>query len=510
MPRKASVADVQLRLGDASQQITVNEDAPLVNVTNAETAGLVHERQIQQLPLNGRSYDELLTLNPGVVNFTWEKTGGVGVSNSTVGNNFAVAGKPAAAESVSAERRGIHRRGGEQHAARRHQPAIAGRRRGARVQCAARYLRRGVRQTPGRPGPDRHAVRAPTSSTARCTSSCATTRSTRAISSIWPPRRAFSAISSARRSAGRSRKNKTFSSATTKDFRQHLHQTGVDLVPDTNARNGYLPCKLVTPAPSPCPASGLVFVGVSPLINCMAGADRRARRISAASPKHSTIRCKPSATISAPCGWIISSPRKDTLSAVYTVDDSADFTPTSTNSYSTDVESLREQVASMEETHVFSPALLNTARVGFSRAGYFFTGEPTPGTPPRRCPAFSPGIRSGAMVVGGSAASNPTAQLSLAGSNNGSNLHVARNLFTYEDRVSFTTGRHQIHFRRVVPAAAVERKSRAEPVRAGDVHQPADACCRARSARCSTIPTPTPLGWRSLVRRLVRARTRSG
>ena len=48
------------------------------------------------------------------------------------------------------------------------------------------------------------------------------------------------------------------------------------------------------------------------------------------------------------------------------------------------------------------------------------------------------------MVVGGSAASNPTAQLSLAGSNNGSNLHVARNLFTYEDRVSFTKGRHQI------------------------------------------------------------------
>src|SRR6202011_6045950 len=52
----------------------------------------------------------------------------------------------------------------------------------------------------------------------------------------------------------------------------------------------------------------------------------------------------------------------------------------------------------------------------------------------------------GAVVVGGSAASNPQAQLGLAGSNNGSNLRIARNLFTYEDRVSLTRGRHQLSF----------------------------------------------------------------
>src|SRR5579885_2485077 len=46
----------------------------------------------RHLPLNGRSYDELLTLNPGVVNFTSQKVGGVGVSNSSAGNNFAVSG----------------------------------------------------------------------------------------------------------------------------------------------------------------------------------------------------------------------------------------------------------------------------------------------------------------------------------------------------------------------------------------------------------------------------------
>src|SRR6202021_2638735 len=55
-------------------------------------SGVVGERQVKDLPLNGRSYDELLTLNPGVINFAWEKTGGIGVSNSTTGNNFVVSG----------------------------------------------------------------------------------------------------------------------------------------------------------------------------------------------------------------------------------------------------------------------------------------------------------------------------------------------------------------------------------------------------------------------------------
>ena len=107
---------------------------------------------------------------------------------------------------------------------------------------------------------------------------------------------------------------------------------------------------------------------------------------------------------------------------------------------------MREQVVSLEETHIFSPPLLNTARIGYSRAGYFFTGEPTPGTPAATVPGFLVGRPVGAVVVGGSAASNPQAQIGLAGSNNGSDLTVARNLLTLEDRVTLTRGRHQFTF----------------------------------------------------------------
>jgi len=90
--RQDATVDLGLRVGQVSEQVKVTEDAPLVNLTTQDISGLVGERQVKDLPLNGRSYDLLLTLNPGIVNFTWEKTGGIGVSNSTTGNNFAVSG----------------------------------------------------------------------------------------------------------------------------------------------------------------------------------------------------------------------------------------------------------------------------------------------------------------------------------------------------------------------------------------------------------------------------------
>jgi hypothetical protein len=136
--------------------------------------------------------------------------------------------------------------------------------------------------------------------------------------------------------------------------------------------------------------------------------------------------------------------KKDLLTGVYTIDDSGDVTPTSANLYSTDLETLREQVASVEETHTFSPRLLNTARVGYSRAAYLYTGEPTPGTPAAGVNGFVAGKPVGTVVVGGSAAANPAAQVSQAGSNTGSDLHIARNLYSYQDDATLVRGKHNL------------------------------------------------------------------
>ena len=76
-----------------SQSVEVTDKPAAVDFTTQQTSGLVDERQVKNLPLNGRSYDQLLTLNPATVNYTAQRSGGVGTSNSSVGNMFSVSGR---------------------------------------------------------------------------------------------------------------------------------------------------------------------------------------------------------------------------------------------------------------------------------------------------------------------------------------------------------------------------------------------------------------------------------
>src|SRR5437870_7985657 len=83
-----AVIDLTLEVGAAAEQVTVTEEAPLVNTTLSSTSGLITEQQIKELPLNGRSFDQLLALNAGVVNNTSNMAGGAGGSFPA----FSVAG----------------------------------------------------------------------------------------------------------------------------------------------------------------------------------------------------------------------------------------------------------------------------------------------------------------------------------------------------------------------------------------------------------------------------------
>ena len=62
---------------------------------------------------------------------------------------------------------------------------------------------------------------------------------------------------------------------------------------------------------------------------------------------------------------------KDSLAAVYTIDDSEGHSPSNNPFTFVDI-FLREQVASLSETHVFSPSVVNKATFGFSRGEFLF------------------------------------------------------------------------------------------------------------------------------------------
>ena len=58
--------DLALQPGDQAQMITVTESIPLVETSNAVLGGTLQPGTIQDLPLNGRNFMNLLQLRPGV------------------------------------------------------------------------------------------------------------------------------------------------------------------------------------------------------------------------------------------------------------------------------------------------------------------------------------------------------------------------------------------------------------------------------------------------------------
>ncbi|HZS56053.1 MAG TPA: carboxypeptidase regulatory-like domain-containing protein [Bryobacteraceae bacterium] len=62
-----STLNIQMEVGTATQKIDVSTEAPLVETSRSETSTAISNRQIQELPINGRNFLDFTLLTPGVV-----------------------------------------------------------------------------------------------------------------------------------------------------------------------------------------------------------------------------------------------------------------------------------------------------------------------------------------------------------------------------------------------------------------------------------------------------------
>ena len=474
--------DFVLSIAAVKQQVEVNAAEPDVNVTTQSTAGLIEERQVKELPLNGRSFDQLLTLNPAIVNYSGQRAGGVGTSNSAVGNMFAASGRR--------PQDNIFLLNGIEYTGASLMNVTPGGASGQLLGVDAVREFNVVSDTYGASYGKRSGAQV----------SIVTTSGTNQVhgtafefvrNSVLDARNYFDqgGIPPLQRNqfggslGGPLRSNKLFLFGNYEGFRQAWGLSTVTFVPDNRARLGYLPNS----------SGGETYVGVNPSVQPLLalwpvqnGPEIGGGIASSFNNPKQHIREDFGTTR---IDHNLSG--KDLLFAVYTVDDSTADSP-SQNPLSRINLSLREQVASIQEQHVFSASLLNTARFGYSRASFFFTGYT-----PVSLPGWVGGKPIGAIVVSGSTASNGASAITQAGTNVGSNNTTTRNLFTFDDHIYWTHGKHQLE-----AGVWLQRMQSNDLLSQFQYGQASftnlQSFLQGTVKTFQVVPAPTELGWRSL------------
>jgi hypothetical protein len=482
-----AVVNFTLRIS-GDQVVVVTDQTPVVDTTTSSVSGVVGEKQVKDLPLNGRSFDNLITLNPGAVNYSAMKSAGTTTSD---GNTFTVDGRRTyenlflmnGIEYTGSSQLGISPGGvsGELlgiDAIREFNlltdtyGAEYGKRAGAQVNVVTQS---GTNQLHG-------------SLFEFLRNSDLDARNFFDQASVPPFRRnQFGAAL-----GGPIKKDKWFLFGSYEGFRQVLAETNVSEVPDNEARQGLLPnaSGVYTPVAKLDPAM-LQYMQLWPAVN---GPELTVNGLASGTALSYN---NPKENIREDFGTLRSDyifSERDAFSAAYTIDDGNGMFPQSDPLFGGS-ETLRSQVASLEETHVISPDILNTFRAGFSRAAWSFA--PTDLVTFPASVSFVNGLGPGGIVVGGGVTTSAGGAITSAGPNNASNVVNRRNLFTYTDAVQIIKGRHQITagvwFQRVQ-----ENENTASRQLGQATFASLTTLLQGTVTSFQVVPDPNELGWRSL------------
>jgi hypothetical protein len=75
--------NLDLQVGQVTETVTVTSDAAPVEVRSGEVSSLISEKQVTELPLNGRNYAQLALMVPGVSPVTQSGAGGAFATRGT-------------------------------------------------------------------------------------------------------------------------------------------------------------------------------------------------------------------------------------------------------------------------------------------------------------------------------------------------------------------------------------------------------------------------------------------
>jgi hypothetical protein len=487
---QSATVNLRLEVGSFTQQIVVNADASIVNTSTDSVAGLVGETEVKDLPLNGRSFDNLIALNPGAINYSAMKSAGTSTSN---GNTFAVAGRRTYENlfllngieytgssqlaitpgGVSGELLGID-------AVREFTvltddyPAEYGKRAGAQVGLVTQSGTNAVHGTLFE----------------FLRNSVLDARSYFARGAANPP---FKQNQFGGALGGPLKRDRWFLFSNYEGFRQALTQSSVAIVPDQEARQGELPNASGTYTTVPNLDSAMLqymsFWPSSSGAELLASGKPSGMAYSYNSPKQN-IR-EDFGTLRSDYEW----GARDTVTAAYTIDDGDSLVPAADPLFASNSD-LRMQVASLQEMHTFSPQLLNTFRFGFSRAGFGLNSALLASFPADL--DFVSGRGPGGIVIGGGlTTTSGSSSITSAGPNNAAGVWNRRNLFTFSDDLEVSKGEHQLSF-----GIWLQRLQDNEDSASRQVGQASFASLQTflqgTTSTFQVVPTAQELGWRSL------------
>jgi hypothetical protein len=78
---QAITQNVRLDIGATNESVTVTAEAPLLQQSSSELGSVIAERSVQELPLNGRNFTQLLILTPGAVPVSTSQGSGISATD---------------------------------------------------------------------------------------------------------------------------------------------------------------------------------------------------------------------------------------------------------------------------------------------------------------------------------------------------------------------------------------------------------------------------------------------